>query len=201
MNLFAEALASPLTDRHSVRVMRRMWASVLMVLLCSSVVAATTAPAGATTRSPASGSATARAGASGVASVTMTPDRFEYRLRVLTNAHRERIGCRALRLNAALLLAARRHSALMSAQDDLSHRLAGEPDLVGRAVSAGYTSWRILAENLAWGQATPRAVFRDWMHSPGHRANLDNCRLRDVGYGVVIRNGRPWVTGDYGRHS
>ena len=76
-----------------------------------------------------------------------------------------------------------------------------EPAIDVRAVNAGYTNWRILAENLAWGQATPRAVFRDWMHSPGHRANLDNCRLRDVGYGVVIRNGRPWVTGDYGRHS
>lgn len=199
--MFTEALASPVPDRHSVRVMRRMWASVLVGLVCSSVVAATALPAGATTRASASGGSAARRGASGLGSVTMTPDRFEYRLRVLTNAHRDRIGCRPLRLNAALLQAARRHSALMSAQDDLSHRLAGEQDLVGRAVAAGYTSWRILAENLAWGQATPRAVFRDWMHSPGHRANLDNCRLRDVGYGVVIRNGRPWVTGDYGRHS
>jgi uncharacterized protein YkwD len=199
--LFTEALARPVLDRHSVRVMRRMWASVLVGLVCCGVVAATTAPSGATSRTTGSRPAEARTGASGAAAVTMTPDRFEYRLRVLTNAHRDRIGCRSLRLNAALLAAARRHSALMSAQDDLSHRLAGEADLVGRATSAGYTSWRILAENLAWGQATPRAVFRDWMHSPGHRANLDNCRLRDVGYGVVIRNGRPWVTGDYGRRS
>jgi uncharacterized protein YkwD len=68
-----------------------------------------------------------------------------------------------------------------------------------RAVNAGYTNWRLLAENLAWGQSTPRQVFRDWVHSAGHRANLDNCRLRDIGLGVVIRGGRPWVTQDFGR--
>jgi len=190
----------PRSNRKSVRVLRQIGSAMLLGLVCSSVVLATTAPAGATTRSEGATGSDGRTAAPGATSVTMTTDRFEYRLRELTNAHRQRIGCRPLRLNSALLLAAQRHSALMSAQDDLSHRLAGEPDLAARAVSAGYTRWRILAENLAWGQTTPREVFRDWMHSPGHRANLDNCRLRDVGYAVVIRGGRPWVTGDYGRH-
>lgn len=193
-----ELLASVSQDRHSVRVMRRMWSTVLVGLLCSTAVAVTGSTAGA---EPTTTGVGARDTSPRSTSVAMSTDRFEERLRTLTNARRERRGCRPLRLNSALVAAARRHSALMSDEDNLSHRLAGEPDLVGRAVAAGYTRWRILAENLAWGQTTPREVFRDWVHSPGHRANLDNCRLRDVGYGVVVRNGRPWVTGDYGRHS
>jgi uncharacterized protein YkwD len=57
----------------------------------------------------------------------------------------------------------------------------------------------MLAENLALGQARPAAVFREWLQSAAHRVNLDNCRLRDVGVGVVIQAGRPWITEDFGR--
>jgi uncharacterized protein YkwD len=97
---------------------------------------------------------------------TLTTGQFESRLLSKTNHRREARGCRPVRLNASLALAARRHSAQMSLQSTLSHRLIGEPDLVARVESAGYTHWRILAENLAWGQTSPRAVFRDWVHSP-----------------------------------
>ena len=130
----------------------------------------------------------------------MSTGTFEHRLLLRTNYRRALHGCRALRLNAALVHAARLHSTRMSYQGDLSHRLAGEGGLAERAVAAGYLNWRILAENLAWGQSTPRAVFRAWVASPGHRANLDNCALRDVGFGVVYSAGRPWVTADFGRH-
>ena len=98
------------------------------------------------------------------------------------------------------VLAATRHTSRMADQRELSHRLSGEADLASRITAAGYRNWRMLAENLAWGQASPRAVLRAWVHSPGHRANLDNCRLRDIGIGVEIRSGRPWVTADFGRH-
>jgi uncharacterized protein YkwD len=128
-----------------------------------------------------------------------SPGDFESRLLARTNTRRARHGCRPLRQNAALALAARLHSLRMSDQSELSHRLADEPGLEGRAVGAGYTNWRLLAENLAWGQTTPDEVFREWVHSTGHRANLDNCRLRDVGVAVVIQGGQPWVTQDFGR--
>jgi len=160
-----------------------MW--LLVALLCAAVLA----PAPAATAAPARTTTL----------VTMSADTFEARLLVRENYRRARHGCAPLRLNAALVSAARLHSARMSGTNNLSHRLAGEADLSVRAVSAGYTRWRILAENLAWGQASPGAVFRAWVNSPEHRANLDNCRLRDVGFGVVIRRGRPWVTADFGR--
>lgn len=131
--------------------------------------------------------------------VTMAATTFESRLATKVNRRRDRRGCRPIRVNSALQLAARRHSTLMFHARELSHRVAGEADLATRVTRAGYTHWRILAENLAWGQSSPRAVFRAWVHSAGHRANLDNCRLRDIGVGVLIHNGRPWVTADFGR--
>ena len=198
--MFTEPLATPRTDRQSVRVTRRLGPAALVGLLALSVAQAP--GAGASSSGSSSGStSSSSATTSSTAATTLSSATFETRLFLRSNVRRQRHGCRPLRLNGPLTLAARRHSALMSYRDDLSHRLAGEGDLAQRAVAAGYTPWRMLAENLAWGQATPRAVFRAWVNSPGHRANLDNCRLRDVGFGVVFRDGRPWVTADYGRHA
>jgi uncharacterized protein YkwD len=132
-------------------------------------------------------------------STTLTAGQFESRLFKRINTRRVNHGCRVFRSNSALELAAQRHTSLMSYDNELSHLLPGESDLATRITQAGYTHWRRLAENLAWGQSSPRAVFRAWVHSAGHRANLDNCRLRDIGFGVLIRNGRPWVTADFGR--
>jgi uncharacterized protein YkwD len=143
--------------------------------------------------------ASASQGTTQAGSTTLTTAQFSTRLLTRMNHRRVGRGCRQFRLSPALVLAAQRHTAAMVAGRQVSHRLAGEADLGSRAVSAGYTRWRILAENLAWGQAGPRAVLRAWVHSPGHRANLDNGRLRDVGLGIAILSGRPWVTADFGR--
>jgi uncharacterized protein YkwD len=188
-----ELLASIPRDHRTERGTRRMWSAMLLGLLCATLLP--TAAAQAATAAPSSAEVAQRTTAT-----TLSADYFERRLFARTNLRREARGCRPLRLDAALALAARRHSTLMVLQSSLSHRLTGEPDLSVRAPNAGYTHWRILAENLAWGQSTPRQVFRDWVASPPHRANLDNCRLRDVGIAVVFANGRPWVTADYGRH-
>jgi uncharacterized protein YkwD len=187
---FTEPVAGPPGHRHSVRVTRWLWSASLLglasvFLLPTGPVQATSYDASSTTRSAAG---------------TLTAEYFETRLFARTNYRRVARGCRPLRLDPSLILAAQRHSDLMAYQSDLSHRVAGEGDMVARDVAAGYTHWRILAENLAWGQPTPRAVFRAWVQSPEHRANLDNCRLRDVGFGVAFTGGRPWVTADFGRH-
>lgn len=168
-----------------------MWLGMLLVLLS---IPLSPGVAHATPSTPGAGGAADR-----TSFTTMSASEFERRLFNRTNARRDRHGCRPLRLNDALQLAALRHSTRMADENELSHRLADEPSIDVRAESAGYTNWRLLAENLAWGQATPRQVFRDWVRSPGHRANLDNCRLRDVGYSVVIRGGQPWITQDFGR--
>jgi uncharacterized protein YkwD len=170
----------------------RMWLPVLMGLMCLTTVGIVPAPGAVA--SPTPDATTLRS-----SYVTMSATTFETRLFARVNARRARHDCRPIRASSALRLAARRHSSLMYEHRELSHRLAGEADLARRVVRAGYTHWRILAENLAWGQSSPRAVFRAWVRSAGHRANLDNCRLRDLGVGVVIHHGRPWVTADFGR--
>ena len=184
----SEPLPAPLSDRHSVPMVRRVGLPLLMCLVGLTLPPAPAAQAARTSRAN-----------PGVRTTTLSPAEFGSRLLARMNHRRIGQGCHEFRLSAALVLAAQRHTDAMAARSELSHRLAGEADLAGRAVSAGYTHWRILAENLAWGQAGPRAVFRAWVSSPGHRANLDNCRLRDVGLGVVIRSGKPWVTADFGR--
>jgi uncharacterized protein YkwD len=167
-----------------------MWSPVLVGLMCLTPLAATT---------PTAGTAQASAAATSSAQTTLSSSQFESRLFNRINHRRANHGCRAFRSNSALELASGRHTLLMVADREVSHQLTGEAGLGTRVTRAGYTRWRIVAENLAWGQATPRAVFRAWVHSAGHRANLDNCRLRDIGIAVVVRNGRPWVTADFGR--
>lgn len=168
-----------------------MWLPLLMMLACATA-GVLAAPQVATAK-------TTNGGRAQRSAATASAADFEAVLLARADARRVRHGCRPLRLETALALAARQHSARMAARGELSHQLAGEPSLGSRATAAGYTGWRMLAENLAWGQTGPAQVFRDWVASPSHRANLDNCRLRDAGIGVVLTGGRPWVTADFGR--
>jgi uncharacterized protein YkwD len=54
-----------------------------------------------------------------------------------------------------------------------------------RMRDAGY-NYRRAAENLAAGVKTPAEVVGLWMDSPGHRANILNCALRETGVGYVV---------------
>jgi uncharacterized protein YkwD len=51
-----------------------------------------------------------------------------------------------------------------------------------RAVTAGYR-YRKVAENIAAGQRTAAEVVRGWMESPGHRANILDGELTQIGVG------------------
>lgn len=57
-----------------------------------------------------------------------------------------------------------------------------------RIRDAGYR--RPGGENIAFGQPDAAEVMADWMHSPGHRRNILDCRLRRIGVGHS-------ATGDY----
>jgi uncharacterized protein YkwD len=125
---------------------------------------------------------------------------FEARVIRLTNKRRAAAGCPPLRLNPALRRAARDHSTLMARAGDMSHELPGELGLVQRILRAGYTrSWRRIAENIAVGFSTPANVMRAWMASPDHRRNILDCRLREIGVGVIVDGLELWWTQDFGR--
>lgn len=107
----------------------------------------------------------------------------------LTNAERAKVNCPALKSNTALNTAAQRHSADMAAKNFMGHNGSDGSTLVARIERAGYTRWTRAAENVAAGQQNAAAVVRSWMNSSGHRANILNCALRDIGVGHAYRQG------------
>jgi uncharacterized protein YkwD len=124
---------------------------------------------------------------------------LEDRVVTLVNKRRTRAGCRDLRPNEKLRTAARAHSVGMAQYRTMTHYLPGEAGLGERIAFAGYHGWRRVAENVAMGYDSPRAVMQAWMASPGHRANILDCRLRHLGVGVVVQGYQLWWTQDFGR--
>lgn len=132
------------------------------------------------------------------AASSLKPAAWQKRILKQTNKHRKKHGCRKLKANKKLRKAARRHSKRMARAGTLSHQLPGEAPLGKRITRAGYRNWRGVAENIAYGYATPKSMVRAWMNSSGHRKNILNCRYRHLGVGVVLKGGVPWATQNFG---
>ncbi|MFC6084641.1 CAP domain-containing protein [Sphaerisporangium aureirubrum] len=115
----------------------------------------------------------------------------------LTNEARADQGCGPLRIDEKLRAAARGHSDDMAAKSYFDHTSADGRSPWDRIKAAGYKS-SMFAENIARGQASPEAVVKAWLNSPGHRANIMNCKLKAIGVGVHFGSGGPWWTQDFG---
>ncbi|MGF7235729.1 MAG: CAP domain-containing protein [Frankia sp.] len=102
----------------------------------------------------------------------------------LTNAQRATAGCPALTLDGRLTAAAEAHSVDMAVHNYFGHNSQVGTTPFQRMVAAGY-NFTVAAENIAAGQTTPAAVMAAWMASPGHRANILNCALRQIGVGFA----------------
>jgi uncharacterized protein YkwD len=114
-----------------------------------------------------------------------------------TNRWRVKVGCPQLRLDANIARAARNHSAWMARTGTFSHVGSSSSSFVTRVKAAGYSA--PLAENIAWGYRSGAEVVSAWMKSPGHRANIVNCKAKSVGVGAVYAaNGTPYFTQDFG---
>lgn len=110
------------------------------------------------------------------------------RVIVLTNEHRRAAGCADLTWNPALAAAAQRHADDMASNNYFSHNSRNGAKFTARIRNAGYR-YRFAAENIAAGQQTPDEVVTGWMESPGHRANILNCRLKEIGIGYGFNDG------------
>ncbi|HEX6292211.1 MAG TPA: CAP domain-containing protein [Herpetosiphonaceae bacterium] len=115
------------------------------------------------------------------------------RVIVLTNEHRRAAGCGNLLWNPALGAAAQRHADDMAASNYFSHNSRNGRSFATRIRQAGYR-YRLAAENIAAGQQSPEEVVATWMASPGHRANILNCRLRHIGIGFGANGGSAYGT-------
>jgi len=128
----------------------------------------------------------------------------------LINKQRGRRGVNKLERSAKLDQAAVGHSRDMAAKNFFSHDGVGG-SLVDRIDHTGYlasSGWTV-GENIAWGsgeRATPGAIVKAWMNSPGHRDNILRSSFKDIGIGVA--RGAPTggvddaavYTTDFGRH-
>jgi uncharacterized protein YkwD len=103
------------------------------------------------------------------------------------NAARAQAGCGPLKLNKALMSAAKTHATNMAEQDFFGHRGKDGRDFVYRIKQAGYPPYRWVAENIAAGQKTPAAAVQAWLDSPGHRRNVLNCKYVDTGIAMVYQ--------------
>jgi uncharacterized protein YkwD len=104
----------------------------------------------------------------------------------LTNQDRVANGCPALTPNPILMATAQAHSADMALHHFFGHQSSTGQTPSQRILAAGY-QWTAVAENIAAGYPTAQSVVDTWFNetppNDPHRANILNCRLRNVGVG------------------
>jgi uncharacterized protein YkwD len=101
-----------------------------------------------------------------------------------TNAERTRRGLVALNVEARLAGAAQAHSDDMARRNFFAHESPEGRSVADRVRAFGYR-YRVVAENIAAGQRTADEVVTGWMNSPGHRANILNAEVRQIGVGLA----------------
>jgi uncharacterized protein YkwD len=118
---------------------------------------------------------------------------FEQQVFDLTNQQRIQQGLLPLSLNLSLNDVAEKHSQDMATQNYFSHQGLDGSQPWDRMRVQGY-SYSRAAENIAFGQPTPQDVVTAWMNSPGHRQNILDPNLKEIGVGYY--NG--YWTQDFG---
>jgi uncharacterized protein YkwD len=131
------------------------------------------------------------------------PDRLaEARAAVLCLLNQARVahGLPALAEAPRLQQAAQEHAADMGRRDFYAHRNPDGVDPDQRIRATGYEG-RTTGENIHWGvglHATPAHIVEDWMHSPGHRANILRPAFTHVGTGIGYDAPQALFQGDAG---
>ncbi|MGB7710754.1 MAG: CAP domain-containing protein [Microcoleus sp.] len=118
-------------------------------------------------------------------SATATNPAFVDKVLELTNLERSKLGLSALTLNTQLANAAETHSQNMALQDFFDHTGKDGSSIGTRITATGY-QFSTAAENIAAGSSTPEQVLDSWMNSAGHRANILNPNLKEIGIGYYF---------------
>ena len=119
----------------------------------------------------------------------------------LTNRERLRHGLRPLGASSLLMEAARLHAEQMAAYRQAAHTItsARYPTMQSRLEAVRY-SYASAAENVAWNQRSAAEVVATWMASSGHRANILDANLMEIGAAMArAANGEPYWIQVFGR--
>ena len=136
------------------------------------------------------------------APVKAEPDLFGPQVVELTNRERQAKGLRPLKLQTTLREAAQWLADDMAKKSYLSHTDSLTRDFSTRLRDFGYENASVMAENIGLGAPDPAQAVANWMKSPGHRANILNPELTEIGVGYAYNARDPnrhyWVQ-DFGR--
>ncbi len=102
----------------------------------------------------------------------------------LTNLERAQFGLAPLTLDIQLSQAAQNHSNDMAYNDFFGHAGSNGSTATDRIHATGY-EYQTAAENVAAGFSTAAAVVNGWMNSSGHRANILNPEVKNIGIGYI----------------
>ena len=102
----------------------------------------------------------------------------------LANRARVDAGCGTLAWDDAVARVAQAHSVDMRTRDFFDHVNPEGRTPMQRVQAAGIRITAV-AENIALGQPTGRAVFESWRDSEGHRRNMLNCEYTHHGVGLA----------------
>ena len=150
-------------------------------------------------------------GCGGVAGPVVN-DSFEAEVVEIVNAERRANGnLPPLKRVSSLDEIARYHAADLATDDYFFHEtydrvnsnLVYVCEFWQRVTSWYPGTWVRLAENIAAGSTTPADVMGVWMGSPGHRANILDANVWEIGVGYFATGGtygRYWVQ-DFGKRS
>lgn len=115
----------------------------------------------------------------------------------LVNVARANAGVAPVAVNGYLNSAAEHFSAEQAKRQVMTHTGSNGSTAGERITAEGY-SWSTWAENVAAGQADCATVVGAWMGSAGHRANILNASLTEIGVGAVTgANGVNYWTMDF----
>jgi uncharacterized protein YkwD len=124
-------------------------------------------------------------GSGSISSGTVAVDIVRY-----TNDERVKDGRSPLSSNPRLMEAARIHAQQMASHGQMEHTISGAqyPTMQSRLQAVGY-NYSNAAENIAWDLTNAKRAVDGWMKSEGHRANILDPNLTEMG-AAVSQNAR-----------
>ncbi|HKS17282.1 MAG TPA: CAP domain-containing protein [Planctomycetota bacterium] len=118
----------------------------------------------------------------------------EAELEDLVNQYRFDRGLGALRILPELKDLALAHSIHMGRHEPAFFDHRNPEGALPEDRAKGWVECTAIGENIAAGQSAAEAVFRSWLDSPGHRANLEDPKWTHMGAGHAVLPESPYVT-------
>ena len=108
----------------------------------------------------------------------------------MANQYRAKFGLPPLQVSMLLERVAEAHGEDMARYSFFSHTGSNGSDIGDRALRGGYR-YCVIAENIAKGHRSAKAVTHGWINSPGHRENILDRDVTEIG--VTRGRGNTWV--------